>query len=170
MTTTLAISSLWAGCKTTQASGRAATARTVPTGNVVAAWRRAGWRAGAGFGAVFGACLAVFSGLYGLVIVTVPIGGLIGAGCGLALGVINGVVLARLYGSRFAGGTPQTRLRRATTAAVVTTGFSMFATQVALFGWISDRAPWFWLAYLPLTAGLLIAALIARQLPPAHGR
>jgi hypothetical protein len=137
---------------------------------VLAAWRRTGWRAGAGFGALFGACLAGLSGLYGLAIITVPVGGLVGAGCGLALGVINGVVLARLDATRFLDGTPATRLRRATTVAVVTTGISMFATQVALFGWVSDRAPWFWLAYLPLIGGLLMAAVLTRQLPPGHVR
>ncbi len=142
----------------------------VPTGNLIAAWTHAGWRAGACLGAGFGACLALASGLYGLAIITTPVGVLVGAALGLALGVINGVVLARLDGTRLLGGTPQTRVRRATTAAVVTTGLSMFATQVALFGWISDRAPWFWLAYLPLAAALLMAAVTARRLPPGHAR
>ncbi|MDQ1616050.1 MAG: hypothetical protein QOJ60_1989, partial [Actinomycetota bacterium] len=168
MTTTVGVSSCWAGCKATHATERAPRPRRVSARGVIAAWRHAGWRAGACFGAVFGACLALPSRLYGLAIITTPVGGLVGAGCGLAVGAINGVVLAWLNGAGFLGGTLQTRLRRATTAAVVTTGLTMFAIQLALFGLISDRAPWFWLAYLPLANGLLTAAVLTRRLPPAH--
>ncbi len=103
-----------------------------------------------------------------LAVIALMVGWVVGSISGLALGVLNGLVLLKLSRTAaFRAATPVCQRRLAAVAVIVSTASAWIAAQSAWLG-VGLGVDRVVVVYLPAAAGAIVAARLSSRLPPVR--